>query len=295
VNKALSIQAHPDKALAKKLRQIAPQHYPDDNHKPEMAIALGTFEALCGFRDVAEIVEFFENIPELASLTTPTALADLKEKGTKEALKRVFADVMNCPADKASELIASFQQRPQTSKLETVCKRLQGEYPGEAGCFCVFLLNYLEMKEGDAIFLAANEPHAYLSGDCIECMALSDNVVRAGLTPKFRDLPTLLEMLTYKTFAGFDALSLKPVPFSHSAKWKLYKAPVEEFSVIRVEADRGQEQFNLPTDGIMICIKGSFSMEADNFVTGSVLFLKAGSHSLENCNHVLAFIAISNP
>ncbi|CAJ0750428.1 1406_t:CDS:2, partial [Entrophospora sp. SA101] len=30
------------------------------------------------------------------------------------------------------------------------------------------------------IFLGANEPHAYLSG---ECMAASDNVVRAGLTP----------------------------------------------------------------------------------------------------------------
>ena len=37
-----------------------------------------------------------------------------------------------------------------------------------------------------AIYLAANEPHAYVSGQIIECMATSDNVVRAGLTPKLR-------------------------------------------------------------------------------------------------------------
>lgn len=47
------------------------------------------------------------------------------------------------------------------------------------------------------MFLRANLPHAYLSGDCVECMACSDNVVRAGLTPKFMDVPTLCSMLDY--------------------------------------------------------------------------------------------------
>ncbi len=37
-----------------------------------------------------------------------------------------------------------------------------------------------------AIYLAANVPHAYVSGELVECMATSDNVVRAGLTPKLR-------------------------------------------------------------------------------------------------------------
>jgi mannose-6-phosphate isomerase len=67
------------------------------------------------------------------------------------------------------------------------------------GIFCPFLLNAVVLEVGDAIFLPANEPHAYLSGDCIECMAASDNVVRAGLTPKFRDVSVLVEMLTYRT------------------------------------------------------------------------------------------------
>ena len=37
-----------------------------------------------------------------------------------------------------------------------------------------------------AIYLGANVPHAYISGEIVECMATSDNVIRAGLTPKLR-------------------------------------------------------------------------------------------------------------
>lgn len=47
--KALSIQAHPDKELAKNLHKRHPNLYKDDNHKPEMALAITQFEALCGF------------------------------------------------------------------------------------------------------------------------------------------------------------------------------------------------------------------------------------------------------
>jgi mannose-6-phosphate isomerase len=56
----------------------------------------------------------------------------------------------------------------------------------------------VKLSPGEAIYIGANEPHAYLSGECIECMATSDNVVRAGLTPKYRDVQTLCSVLTYK-------------------------------------------------------------------------------------------------
>ena len=46
--------------------------------------------------------------------------------------------------------------------------------------------------------MGANEPHAYISGDCVECMALSDNVIRAALTPKFKDVDTLCSSLHYR-------------------------------------------------------------------------------------------------
>ena len=49
---ALSVQAHPDKAGAQRLHANRPDVYKDDNHKPEMAIAVTPFEALCSFQKV---------------------------------------------------------------------------------------------------------------------------------------------------------------------------------------------------------------------------------------------------
>lgn len=80
--------------------------------------------------------------------------------------------------------------------------QLEKQYPGDIGVISAFFFNYVKLNPGEALYLGANEPHAYLSGDCIECMATSDNVVRAGLTPKHRDIQTLCSMLTYKQVQG---------------------------------------------------------------------------------------------
>lgn len=69
IGQALSIQAHPDKKLARELHSRDPANYPDANHKPEMLIAISPrFEALCGFRPSGEIVEHFVNYPELVAM-----------------------------------------------------------------------------------------------------------------------------------------------------------------------------------------------------------------------------------
>jgi len=68
IGKALSIQAHPDKALAEKVHAERPDLYKDGNHKPEMAIALTHFEALSGFRPLGEIAGYLKDVPELAAL-----------------------------------------------------------------------------------------------------------------------------------------------------------------------------------------------------------------------------------
>jgi mannose-6-phosphate isomerase len=87
--------------------------------------------------------------------------------------------------------------RKLTEKEELVI-RLEKQYPADVGILSIFFLNYLRLAPGEAVCLAANEPHAYLSGECVECMAASDNVVRAGFTPKYKDTDTLCSMLTYK-------------------------------------------------------------------------------------------------
>ncbi len=68
INKALSIQAHPNMETAQILHSTTPDKYPDPNHKPEMVIALTDFKGLCGFRPLAEIKQFILNIPELKNV-----------------------------------------------------------------------------------------------------------------------------------------------------------------------------------------------------------------------------------
>lgn len=89
------------------------------------------------------------------------------------------------------------QVRELTAKEDLVIE-LEKQYPADIGVLSVFFLNYLQLVPGEAVCLDANEPHAYLSGEIVECMAASDNVVRAGFTPKYRDTQTLCSMLTYK-------------------------------------------------------------------------------------------------
>jgi mannose-6-phosphate isomerase len=75
-------------------------------------------------------------------------------------------------------------------------ERLSRQYgDADVGLVALFIMNLITVEPGQALFIGPNIPHAYLEGDLVECMACSDNVVRAGLTPKHRDVRTLLEML----------------------------------------------------------------------------------------------------
>jgi mannose-6-phosphate isomerase len=112
------------------------------------------------------------------------------------------------------------------SDVDALVLRLIGEYGDDIGCFCPYLLNYVTLQPGEAVFLGANEPHAYLSGDCVECMACSDNVVRAGLTPKFIDKETLYEMLTYRMCRPAILLGDRVTDCV-----RVYSPPVPEFEV----------------------------------------------------------------
>ncbi len=43
-------------------------------------------------------------------------------------------------------------------------RRLNSQFPGDIGCFCVFFLNFVQLQPGEALYLAPNEPHAYIWG-----------------------------------------------------------------------------------------------------------------------------------
>ncbi|KAL0332474.1 UNVERIFIED_CONTAM: Mannose-6-phosphate isomerase 2 [Sesamum calycinum] len=259
VAKALSIQAHPDKDLAAILHKQQPGVYKDGNHKPEMALALTEFEALCGNSKISyfaehvlgerentvylsELKTVVHSVPEIIEVVGSSCAEQVlhvnEEDGEtklKEVLQSLFTKLMSVSKAVISEVISKLisrlnlkrEVRELTDKEELVL-RLDKQYPGDVGVLAAFLFNYVKLNPGEALYLGANEPHAYLHGECVECMATSDNVVRAGLTPKNRDVQTLCSMLTYKQ--GFPEI-LPGVPSNpYTVK---YLPPFDEFEVDR--------------------------------------------------------------
>ncbi|KAF4831957.1 Mannose-6-phosphate isomerase [Colletotrichum sp. SAR 10_70] len=318
INKALSIQAHPNKKLAEQLHARDPKNYPDDNHKPEMAIAITPFEGLCGFRPLAEISHFLNTVPPLKALVKEdkadefintvkgeeeTESAETKEKN-KTALQHVFASLLSATTEeiqKQTESLVSLAKSEGSSfagggagasdgeTLSELITRSHGEFGADIGLFVLFFLNYVKMEPGEAMFLVADDIHAYLSGDIIECMAASDNVVRAGFTPKFKDVPTLVDMLTYN-YAPIDEQKMSPseypyatlnrTAYSSGSAVILYDPPIDEFSVVRslLKGDGSKATFD-PLEGpsIIICTSGKGTIavgpKVEKISEGNVFFV----------------------
>jgi mannose-6-phosphate isomerase len=293
INKALSIQAHPNKKLAEQLHARDPKNYPDDNHKPEMAIAITPFEGLCGFRPLGEISHFFEKVDPLRELVGEEAVDEFNkavadgEDGVtetkKQALKKAFGALVSSSADLIAEQIPKLVELAEKegsdfagggvastsgATLAELVVRLNGQFENDIGLFVLFFLNFVTLEPGEAMFLVADDIHAYVSGDIMECMAASDNVVRAGFTPKFKDVDTLVDMLTYN-YAPIDEQKMAPTDYpyvtlnrqaySSGSAVQLYDPPIEEFAVVRsvLRGDGSKATFD-PLDGpsIIICTSG---------------------------------------
>lgn len=207
VETALSIQAHPNKEHAKILHQSNPKEYPDDNHKPEMAVALTKFECLCAFRPYEQINRFLQQYEQLQILCGKETCQEFSKAQPSEQeslLKKLYSNLMQSPVKVIAQCVEEHLNSIESTsdinpELNELFRRLNKQYPGgDVGLFSIYFFNYIILQPGEAILLKANVPHAYLHGECIECMACSDNVVRAGLTPKFKDISTLIEMLDYQ-------------------------------------------------------------------------------------------------
>ncbi|VDO05979.1 unnamed protein product [Rodentolepis nana] len=195
-----------------------------------------------------------------------------------EMIRNLYSCLMHSSSEKVegaiNSLVKKFTQSADSrlegiegvdsSSLVELFLRLNQQFPGDVGCLSVFFFNYIKMKPGEAIFLKANTPHAYISGDCVECMANSDNVVRAGLTPKFKDVERLLDMLEYESLEGPSNLRFPPVASSkistpEGVKFECFVPPVSEFAVNSIQFDNESREFSLPpvpTASILLFIHG---------------------------------------
>jgi mannose-6-phosphate isomerase len=289
-----------------------------------LALALTPFQALCGFLPLPEIAANLQSTPELAALIPPdvleafTAISSSHTPGgpqEKAALRDLFAALMTAPEDQFKSqlqtLVKRYESLPSPGELEKVVLTVNNQFPGDIGTFCIFLLNLVILEPGQAIFLSAGEPHAYLSGgkyhkkliqnqalnmssDIIECMANSDNVIRAGLTPKLRDVPNLVSGLTYEP-APWSKHRVTETPWPEpSSPSKLYNPPIPEFSVIEVKATSSQSVSHPRVAGpsLVVVTEGTGTVswggknESIDAGLGTVLFVAADTEVAFNGNLV---------
>lgn len=147
--------------------------------------------------------------------------------------------------------------------LRDVLAREQGEpwqtirliaefYPDDSGLFSPLLLNVVKLNPSEAMFLFAETPHAYLQGVALEVMANSDNVLRAGLTPKYIDIP---ELVANVKFEAKPAGELLTQPQRHGAELD-FSIPVEDFAFSLHDLSAEASDLARASAAIVFCVDG---------------------------------------
>lgn len=271
----LSLQAHPsaEQAVEGYLREeklgipvASPvRNYRDTSHKPELLVALHSFEALAGFRQASRTIELLR---ALAVTDLDPYIELLNDQSDADGLRALFTTWITAPQPDVDVLVSavidgtiqyvSSGATEFAAEARTVLE-LGERYPGDAGVLASLLLNRISLAAGEALFIPAGNLHTYLRGFAIEVMANSDNVLRGGLTPKHVDVPELLRVLD---FAPTAEAQLRPHVHREGLGLS-YDTPADEFAValLTLEGEHlGHEVDASPSyDGpqILLCAEGS--------------------------------------
>ena len=283
----LSLQAHPTTAQAEAgfaAEEAAgvphddpTRTFKDPFHKPELLLALTTFEALCGFRPVEESLHCLAKlqVPELK----PT-IAALARGGLRAAIPQLLAltaelrsALVGAVAAAADRFVAAHD--PEFINTYRWAASLAQIYPGDPGVVISLMCNHLRLAPGEAVFLPAGNLHAYLSGAGVEVMGSSDNVLRGGLTSKNVDLAALIEVLD---FSDGRVPVLHPVLGPGGLR---YPVPVPDFDLTRCQLDSGSGSLTTAGPQILLCTEGVARLRSAgrelHLRKGSSAFLPAGA------------------
>jgi mannose-6-phosphate isomerase len=283
----LSIQVHPTKAQAKAgfareqalgLEISDPiRNYRDQNHKPEILVAVSAFSALCGFRPLSELQEIFLAFSESEERFGLLA-AELASGAT---VQEIFTELLE-----DTELVARFsksvgesdsigEDQPLAQAARDLALSLLEKHPGDTGVMVSLMLNHLVLEPGEAIFLPAGNLHAYLSGLGVEVMAASDNVIRGGLTSKHIDRAELLNITDFQEL--LEPL-VKPVKLAEG--FFEYQADSSEFRIYLAELTGSNllADLDLPSGALVICTAGEVAVstsleEREVLGKGNVVYL----------------------
>lgn len=262
VGSPLSIQLHPTLGRAKSLHKENPKEYPDENHKPEIAIALNQLDVVAGLKsdeDFSLTLNTYEGLRVFKSATT-----------SKDALKKLYF----LQPHEVSAIVNSLRMHIDVDApigVEKYFLQACSLYDShDPGLVALFLLQFKTLLPGQGIFTGPGIPHAYLSGNIIECMANSDNVVRGGLTKKFLDKDVFLEIVSSE---NSDVITP-----NHEPRFIYAKNDIREFKVIRFENGSFKEDF--PSPSIILCIEASLSINGDELRAGEAAFIMGLGYDL---------------
>lgn len=279
----LSLQVHPTREHAREcfaaenaagLPLDSPErNYRDANHKPEMVLALEPFEALCGFRTPRKAASILEGLE--ASLAKRMLVAPAMRPEPSEIT--VLAN--ECAARLESH-------RSPSPRIDRAVALLNEKYPGDPGVAATLLLNPVSLKPGEAMFVPAGALHSYLSGFAVEIMASSDNVLRAGITPKKVDADELLQCVSVTA-----APPIRIAPERLSDATSAYFAPIDDFELSTFTSETGGANADavartLVGTGprIVLCIEGPLTLETsagvDTLERGEAVFIAAAEGPL---------------
>lgn len=277
----LSIQVHPNKraseiGFAKEnaagiALDAAERNYKDPNHKPELVFALTPFLAMNAFREFSEIVSLLQPVAGAHK-----AIAHFLEQPDGERLSALFAGLLNMQGEEKSRALAILRSALESQEGEPwqTIRLISEFYPDDSGLFSPLLLNVVKLKPGEAMFLFAETPHAYLQGTALEVMANSDNVLRAGLTPKYIDIP---ELVANVKFVAKPSAELLTQPSQHGNELD-FAIPVDDFAFSLHNLSAEASTIAQDSAAILFCVDG-------------VATLKKGEQTLELKPGESAFIS----
>ncbi|MBJ6588605.1 mannose-6-phosphate isomerase, class I [Citrobacter koseri] len=260
---ALSIQVHPDKRQAEEgyaqQGNRVGEDYNDANHKPELVYAITPFMAMNGFRPFQEIVNHFLrlNAPELMP-----ALAEFRGNLTGEGFKHFFVSLMQLTQHEKENVLTQLQACLDSggfTHLQSFITRLMRDYPGNIGILAPLFLHCITLAPGEAMFLRAGTLHAYVHGTAVEVMACSDNVLRAGLTPKKINLP---ELVKCTVFRETQEQELRLLPDDTGTE-QHYSVPVEDFC-FSVIGNCQQKRVDVDSAQILLVLSGITTLRDTN-------------------------------
>ncbi|ALB62651.1 mannose-6-phosphate isomerase [Cronobacter condimenti 1330] len=255
----LSIQVHPNKQASEEgfAREnaagipltAAERNYKDPNHKPELVFALTPFLAMNAFREFSDIVSLLQPVAG-----AHTAIAHFLAAPDADRLRDLFAGLLNMQGEEKSRALAVLKATVASQQGEPwdTIRFIAQFYPDDSGLFSPLLLNVVKLNPGEAMFLFAETPHAYLQGVALEVMANSDNVLRAGLTPKYIDIP---ELVANVKFVAKPAAELLTQPQKHDGALE-FPIPVDDFAFSLHDLGTQPQRLAQESAAILFCVEG---------------------------------------